>query len=190
MPKLGAAGEQSISFKCNRIFEIRKKELLETSRSINEQQQELEAEKLASENIMKIKDKKLKKKEEDLASIQRVLEIREANIEKLVKENKAILATIEKRLSDRVRESFEMMPPGKAAGILQIMSPERSAGIMYGMISNKIGEIFAKMSPENASKISLVIKRGPPFKTNKKFFIIKKPEKLIESIEKDFGGVE
>ena len=79
------------------------------------------------------------------------------------------------------------MPPGKAAAILQSMSHERSSGIMFSMTPIKIGEIFSKMTPLDASKISLIIKRGPPFKTNKKYFIIKKPESLIDSIEKDFG---
>lgn len=136
---------------------------------------------------MKIKDKKLKEKEKDLETVQRVLETKEAAVKKLIKANKKILATIEKRLADRVRESFESMPPGKAAAIFESMDNERAAGIMYGMIASKIGEIFAKMDPTNASRVSLIIKRGPPFKKNKKFFIIKKPEKLIESIEKDFG---
>jgi flagellar motility protein MotE (MotC chaperone) len=184
--KLGAAGQKSISFKCNRIFELRKKELLEISRNINDQQQTLEAEKLASDNVMKIKDKKLKEKEKDLAIVQRVLESREANLKKLLAENKRILAIIEKKLSDRIRESFELMPPGKAAGVLQVMSNERAAGIMFGMIPSKIGEIFSKMNPVDASKVSLIIKRGPPFKTSKKYFIIKKPKELIKNIEQDF----
>lgn len=185
--KLGAAGQKSVSFKCNRIFELRKQELLDISRNITDQQQELDAEKLASENIIEIKDKKLRQKEKDLDTIKAVLEKKERTIRKLLAENKRILRNIEKRLADRVREAYESMPPGKAALSLEAMSNERSAGIMYGMKSAKIGEIFAKMTPQKSSEIALVIKRGPPFKTNKKHFILKKPENFLDNIIKDFG---
>jgi len=185
-PFLYSKEEQSTTYKCNRIFEIRKKEILEISLKISDQQQELDAKQLASANIIKQKNKKLNDKEESLNIIKQVLEEKERRIQDKIEENKRILAKIDKKLSDRIRLSFESMDPGKAAAVLGQMNDERASGIIYGMDSKIIGGIFSKMEPLKASKIALVIQRGPPFKTDRLNFIIKKPEELLKNIESDF----
>jgi flagellar motility protein MotE (MotC chaperone) len=81
-------------FRCTKIFEQRKGELLVELERIDEQKQALSALKTATENLLKTKEAKLNQKEEELNAKLEEIKAKENSIKTMLQENKKVLADL------------------------------------------------------------------------------------------------
>lgn len=153
------------SFTCNQIFEQRKGELQLELDKIDEQQQVLEALRHATENVLSAKEEKLLKKEQEVdAKLQRILD-EKAAVEKMLEQNKVILADIQKAKDDKVIETYTKMKPGAAAAAMAEMDTAVAASIMFNLTPKQSAKIFAKMDAPKAAQLTEILKKGPPFES-------------------------
>jgi flagellar motility protein MotE (MotC chaperone) len=156
------------AYKCNKIFEQRKAELIRELEKIEEQQQALKVLQNATESMLLKKEEVLLKKEEDLDKRSQKVDKKNKNIMAILEENKKILEQIRTAVKSKVVKSFAQMGADQAASIFQAMAPEIAAGILFNMKPKKMGEILSKMSPASASGLTVLLNNGPPFKDVKK----------------------
>ncbi len=151
---------------CNKIFELRKQEIVKELERIDEQAQSLEALKNANEELLFKKETKLLKKEEEVkAELLKVQKTKEDTLA-LFEKNKKVLADIKDAKNDKVSQTYLKMKEGKAAAILDNMEQSEAALILFNLTPKKISKIMAKMDPQNASLITKLLSDGPPFENN------------------------
>lgn len=152
---------------CNKIFELRKQEILKELERIDEQTQSLEALKKANEELLLKKEKQLIEKEEEIKN--QLAEVQKTKDEALVlfEENKKVLENIKDAKDDKLSQTYLKMKEGKAAAILDNMKQSEAALILFNLTPKKISKIMAKMDPQNASTVTKMLSDGPPFDDNK-----------------------
>ena len=176
----------SIAYKCNSVFESRKNELLDVLDRIDDEKQVLESLNSATKNILDRKSRSLDKKENFLLEKEKKVNVKLARLKALVKKNEKILKEIKDVLNNKITEAYSKMGASKAANILNEMDFEKAAGILFNLEPKSMSNILAKMEAASASEVTLIIKRGPPFKTDINTFAIKKPENIEKALQKDF----
>ena len=148
---------------CVSIFETRKDELKRELAKIDEARQALEAFRASSAALFEERNAKLAAKEAEInATLARAQEEKKQT-EQLIKKNDEILKELKTMTSDTVGETYGKMKDQAAADVLSAMDRADAASIMYSLSPKKISAIMAKMEPNAASEITLLIKQGPPF---------------------------
>ena len=148
---------------CVSIFETRKDELKRELAKIDEARQALEAFRASSAALFEERNAKLAAKEAEInATLARAQEEKKQT-EQLIKKNDEILKELKTMTSDKVGETYGKMKDQAAADVLSAMDRADAASIMYSLSPKKISAIMAKMEPNAASEITLLIKQGPPF---------------------------
>lgn len=148
---------------CTQIFEARKAEIVKEMDIIDEQRQSLEAFRASISALYDENLAKLNKKESDINISLRNLEQKKMDIEAQVAKNSKILNELKLMTADKVSASYAKMKDQAAADILSDMSTVQAASIMYALEPKKISSVMAKMQPNIASKITLMLTKGPPF---------------------------
>ncbi|AQW86777.1 putative motility protein chaperone MotE [Campylobacter pinnipediorum subsp. caledonicus] len=156
------------SVDCNQIFEARKGEILKEFDRIDEQRQALEAFRASVKSLYDEKISNLNKKELDINSTLKTIENKKKEIDTLIEKNNKILQELKNMTTDKVSASYAKMKDQAAADILSDMSVAQAASIMYALEPKKISAIMAKMQPNVASDITIMLTKGPPFKDIKK----------------------
>ena len=148
---------------CVFIFETRKDELKRELAKIDEARQALEAFRASSAALFEERNAKLAAKEAEInATLARAQEEKKQT-EQLIKKNDEILKELKTMTSDKVGETYGKMKDQAAADVLSAMDRADAASIMYSLSPKKISAIMAKMEPNAASEITLLITQGPPF---------------------------
>ena len=148
---------------CVSIFETRKDELKRELAKIDEARQALEAFRASSAALFEERNAKLAAKEAEInATLARAQEEKKQT-EQLIKKNDEILKELKTMTSDKGGETYGKMKDQAAADVLSAMDRADAASIMYSLSPKKISAIMAKMEPNAASEITLLIKQGPPF---------------------------
>ncbi len=151
---------------CNKIFELRKKEIAKELERIDEQVQSLEALRSANEELLLKKETQLLKKEEEVkASLLKVEAIKKDTLA-LYEKNKKVLTDIKDAKDDKLSQTYLKMKDSKAAAILDNMKQSEAALILFNLSPKKISKIMAKMDPQNASTVTKLLSDGPPFDQN------------------------
>ncbi|WP_172198124.1 MotE family protein [Campylobacter sp. RM16188] len=148
---------------CVSIFESRKAELLKEVEKIDEAKQGLEAFQASSKALFNERNTQLAKKEAEINATLEKIEAKKKDIENLLKRNDEILAELKTMTTDKVSEAYGKMKDQSAADVLSAMDRANAATIMYALAPKKISTIMAKMPPNIASEITLLLQKGPPF---------------------------
>jgi len=120
-------------FECTEIFQERKGELLVELERIDEQKQALESLKIATEELLKVKESKLTLQEESLN--QKVSEItnKEKSIKKMLEKNSLILKETKNLKMSKIAQTFSKMKAAASAGILGDMDPKEALLILQSL---------------------------------------------------------
>jgi flagellar motility protein MotE (MotC chaperone) len=144
-------------FECTKIFEERKGELLIELERIDEQRQSLEALKIATDDILKKKQKRLDAQEIEVNAIIADTKKREKNIQTLMNEIKKTLETIKALKMEKVGHVYAKMKSASAASILSSMKVEEAGKILTTLKPKVVGKILAKMDAKKASELTSYI---------------------------------
>lgn len=148
---------------CTKIFEERKVELLKEIEKIDEARQSFEALKAASNALFDKRDTALNEKQAQVDEVLRHISEKEKSIEALIKKNEELLASIDDVKNNKISETYNKMKEGSAASILESMKRPEAASILFTLPAKKVSKIMAKMSPEAASDVTVLLTKGPPF---------------------------
>jgi len=147
-------------FECTKIFEERKGELLIELERIDEQKQALDSLKMATDDLLKKKAKKLTQREADLDVRAKEVTERENHIGQMLEEQKKVLAEIKGVKMDKMAQTYSKMKPGASAKILAGMETAEAAKILGALKPATTGKILAKMKSEKAAKITRYLTKG------------------------------
>jgi len=154
--------EESKLVNCYKIFDQRKGELEMQLEQIQEQQQDFQALKDASMNILKKKQAKIKKRQAEInATLSKIEATKKAN-EDLVKKYQEILAQIKSATTSKLVVSYAKMRAGNAANILADMDTNTSLEILSKLSPKVLSKIFAKMDPQKAALLTEKLKNYIP----------------------------
>jgi len=163
---IGQLIAENATVDCNKIFELRKQEILKELERIDEQEQSLEALKNANEELLLKKETQLAEKEAEIKNeLEKVQKTKEEAVA-LYEKNKKVLADIKDAKDDKLSQTYLKMKENKAAAILDKMEQGEAALILFNLTPKKISKIMAKMNPTNASTITKLLSDGPPFDKN------------------------
>lgn len=149
---------------CTQIFEARKAEIAKEIDIIDEQRQSLEAFRASINALYDEKLSNLNKKEAEVNATLRAIDKKRKDIDEQISKNNKILDELKAMTTDKVSASYAKMKDQAAADILSDMSVAQAASIMYALEPKKISAIMAKMQPNVASQITIMLTKGPPFK--------------------------
>ncbi len=162
MTLLVASFAQSVD--CTQIFESRKAELLGEVEKIDAAQQSFEALKAATNALfdkqkaqIEIDRKALTQKEADLNATRQ-------NIKDLIAKNQELLDEIKGIKENKISQTYTKMKDSAAATIFDNLTTEEASSILFTLQAKKISAILAKMDPIKASKVTIRLSEGPPFK--------------------------
>lgn len=144
-------------FECSEIFKARKSELLIELERIDEQKQALEALKNATEDLLKEKKRKVDYEAEVVEAKMAEVAAKEANIKKMLDENKAILEKLQSVKMDKVAQTFAKMKAASAAKILSEMESQEAADILSSLKPKTVGKILTKMDSKKGSELTLLL---------------------------------
>ena len=178
--------EESITFKCNQVFENRKQELVQILDNIHDEKQVLESLNEASRSVLERKEKALAEKEKRLEEQQKIIDIKTIRLNQLIVENQRILDEINELIENKIRDTYSKMSPSKAASILDTMEDSNAAEILFLLNPKVLSNVLAKMGPAKASIATKLIKDGPPFREDISSFAIKTPDGIEKAIKADF----
>lgn len=148
---------------CTNVFEERKSEILKEVEKIDEARQSFEALRAATNSLFDKQKVKLDEQRKDLNATMQEIKTKEANIKKMLEENKKLLDAITGAKNDKISNTYAKMKESAAAGILESLPINESAAVMFTLEAKKISKIMAKMDPVKASKITQRLRIGPPF---------------------------
>jgi flagellar motility protein MotE (MotC chaperone) len=149
---------------CNKIFDLRKQEIVRELQEIEESKQSLEALKNANESLFSKKELQLSNREENLSSERQKVDAIKKETLATFEKNKVLLQDIKKAKDDKISSAYLKMKDAKAAAILDKMKAHEAALILFNLTAKKIAKIMAKMEPMHASIITKLLHQGPPFK--------------------------
>jgi flagellar motility protein MotE (MotC chaperone) len=154
--------EESKLVDCYKIFNQRKNELELKLEQIEEQRQAFQALKDASMNLLKKKEEKIKKEQQELnATLQKIEKTKKEN-EALVKKYEQILKEIKDATSSKLVKSYSKMRAGNAAAILATMDTNTSLEILSKLSPKVLSKVFAKMDPGKAALLTEKLKTYIP----------------------------
>ncbi|PAF49265.1 hypothetical protein BKH41_03225 [Helicobacter sp. 12S02232-10] len=164
---------------CNAVFESRKNEIKEQLRELDEKNQAMEALKNATQNIFNQRETKLKERENALslklkeiedkeAKLKAMNDENEAKIKNLIKKNEEVLKEIDQAKNNKLAQTYAKMKDSKAAPIIENLPDMEAAAILFSLSAQDMGKILAKMNPKKAAELTEILKKGPPFKEEKK----------------------
>lgn len=144
-------------FECSEIFKARKSELLIELERIDEQKQALEALKNATEDLLKDKKRKVDYEAEVVEAKRAEIAEKEANIKRMLEENKAILEKLTSIKMDKVAQTFAKMKAASAAKILSEMDLKDAADVLSSLKPKTVGKILTKMEAKKGSDLTLLL---------------------------------
>ena len=133
------------------------------------------------------KSKSLDKRKIVLDKKEKIVITKLTRLNQAIEKNKQILKEIREAILNKIIEAYTKMSPAKAAAILASMESGESASILFLLKPKVMSNILAKMDAIKASNVTLLIKKGPPFKKDERTFAIKKPAGIEKAIEQDFA---
>lgn len=148
---------------CTKVFEERKAELLKEIEKIDEARQSFEALKAATNSLFDKQQESLDKQKEEISQTLSEITQKEESIKKMLEENKKILEAIEGAKNDKISDTYSKMKDSAAASIIEALPLHEAAAVMFSLESKKMSKIMAKMNPDIASKITQILRDGPPF---------------------------
>jgi len=148
---------------CNKIFEARKNELLQTLDDIDEKREEFELYKNSMVKVLQKKEKSIKEREEKIKEVLKKAQELKNKAQELQKQNQDILKNIKEAKSDKISKTYMKMRDSKAAAIFDAMDVKSSARILFGLKASKISKIMAKMDPVKASTITKLLENNQAF---------------------------
>ena len=168
---------------CNALFQSRKDEIAGQLQKLQEQQQMLQILQGATEGVLKEREAKLKVQEEEMKKKQEAFEQEEKNfqsklkaqeeesnkriqerekkIQDLIAQNQKILEEIKGIKQDKVVETYAKMKDSKAALILESLPTKDTVEILGKMDAKLMSKIMAKMSPQKAGEITIMLQETP-----------------------------
>ena len=146
-------------FECTEIFKERKSELLVELERIDEQKQALSALKIATEELLKQKEKKLSLKEDELNEKLNIVTKKEENIKRLLAKNEATLKELKSTKMSKIAQTFSKMKAASAANILSDMEEEDAKAILESLKPKVVGKILTKMDAKKASKLTQLLSK-------------------------------
>lgn len=148
---------------CTKVFEERKLELLKEVEKIDEARQSFEALRAATNALFDKQKESLDAQRVDLNNTMREISNKEESIKRMLEENKKLLEAIEGAKNDKISTTYSKMKDAAAASIIEALPNYEAAAIMFTLPAKKVSSIMTKMSPVVASKITQILRKGPPF---------------------------
>jgi flagellar motility protein MotE (MotC chaperone) len=146
-------------FECTEIFKERKSELLVELERIDEQKQALSALKVATEELLKQKEKKLTLQEESVNKQLLEVKHKEENIQKMLSKNETVLKELKSIKMNKIAQTFAKMKPAAASNILSDMSAKDAKNILQSLKPKVVGKILTKMDPQKASELTQLLSK-------------------------------
>ncbi|CAI6148646.1 MAG: hypothetical protein SPLUMA2_SPLUMAMAG2_01405 [uncultured Sulfurimonas sp.] len=146
-------------FECTEIFKERKNELLVELERIDEQKQALSALKIATEELLKQKEKKLSIQEEEVDIKLADIMQKEKNIQKMMHRYEAALKELKSIKMSKIAQTFSKMKPAAASGILSDMNAKDAMKILQSLKPKVVGKILTKMDAKKASELTQLLSK-------------------------------
>lgn len=173
---------------CNALFQSRKEEIAGELQKLQEQQQMLQILQGATEGVLKERETQLKAQEDEMKKKQEAFEQEEKNfqaklktqeeqskkrleeqekkIKDLIAQNQALLEEIKGVKQDKVVETYTKMKDSKAALILESLPTKDAVDILAKMDAKLMSKIMAKMTPQKAGEITIMLQELPSQNTD------------------------
>lgn len=148
---------------CTKVFEERKVELLAEIEKIDEARQSFEALQAATNSLFDKQKAKLRKEKSDIDATMSAVTAKEKKIEQMLEENKKLLEAIDGAKNDKISDTYAKMKDSAAAGIIEELSVDEGAAVLFTLQAKKVSKIMSKMTPKRASEITTRLRVGPPF---------------------------
>jgi len=145
---------------CYEIFDQKKAEIEAQAEQLLEKQEAFEALKNTYMSLMKKKEIKLKKQQQEINATLQKIDNEKKQIEKLIKKNQAVLENIKKAKLDKITQSYAKMRPNNAAQILSNMKPKDALEILQKLQPKVMAKILAKMDPAKAASLTQMMQNG------------------------------
>jgi len=146
-------------FECTEIFKERKSELLVELERIDEQKQALSALKVATEELLKQKGKRIALKEEKVDEKLEIITQKEANVKSMLAKNEQLLKELKSVKMSKIAQTFSKMKPSSASGILSEMDAEEATSILRSLKPKVVGKILTKMDAKKASELTQLLSK-------------------------------
>lgn len=146
-------------FECTEIFKERKGELLVELERIDEQKQALSALKVATEDLLKQKGKKLTLKEQEVEEKLAIIVAKEKNTKEMLERNTAALQELKSIKMSKIAQTFSKMKPAAAANILSDMPSVEAKVILQSLKPKVVGKILTKMDAKKASELTQILSK-------------------------------
>ncbi len=159
----GATGLFAQVTDCTKIFEERKSELQREVELIDEAKQSFEALRAATDALFIQKEEALAKEQAQVDVKKAEIVQKEEAVQAMLEENKALLELIQQETENKLRETYNKMKDNAAAGILEALTREEAAAILFSLPPKKVSQILARMNPQVASELTTLLSAGPPF---------------------------
>ncbi|ACM93315.1 pdp protein [Nautilia profundicola AmH] len=160
LPVFLFAVDQQKLLDCYEIFDQKRAELEAQAEKLLEKQEAFEALKNTYMALMKKKEEKLKKQQDEINATLAKIEDEKKQIEALIKKNQQILADIKKAKLDKITQSYAKMRPNNAAQILSNMKPKDALEILQKLQPKVMAKILAKMDPMKAATLTQMMQNG------------------------------
>ncbi len=141
---------------CLALFEQKKSQLDAKLAEIENAQKTSEALKAANEDLHV---KRMQKLQEEIEKNETILK----KIQELKEENEKLLSTIKGLKQNSLSKTYNKMRDSSVADILETMNLSEAANILFSLPVKKVARILSYMNPHVASKLSLLLQKGPPF---------------------------
>jgi len=115
---------------CNKVFELRKNELLKEIEKIDEETEAFDSLKSATNAMIDRKQAKLDAKGAEVEKQLQSITEKENSVKKMLAENKEMLEKIKEAKDDKIAATYSKMKAGAAGEILNKLSPSVAAGIL------------------------------------------------------------
>ena len=146
-------------FECTEIFKERKGELLVELERIDEQKQALSALKVATEELLKQKEKKLTLREQEVKEKFAVVTEKEKKTKEMLKKNETALKELKNIKLNKIAQTFSKMKPAAAASILTDMPDIQAKRLLQSLKPKVVGKILTKMDAKKASALTQLLSK-------------------------------
>jgi flagellar motility protein MotE (MotC chaperone) len=111
-------------------------------------------------NLIKIRESRLKKKENDFKKMSKILDAKIKQLEKTEKDIKKSLETVDAKEKEKIHhlvKVIELMKPKNASAIFNELPIENAIHLARHMNEKKLSDIFANMKVDKAKTITLAL---------------------------------
>jgi flagellar motility protein MotE (MotC chaperone) len=141
---MSANAQDENYYRCNKVFESKRDQLQSMLSKIYDKEEAYQAYKDATMSLIKKKKAYLVKKVQSVDNNLKIITKKENSIKKLIEKNKQILENIQKKVDDKISQSYLKMKDQSAADILSNLTNKEASSILYKLKPKKYQKYYPK----------------------------------------------